>query len=61
MKNEPFVSGSEEKLASNNMITALTIATALHHVDHEQEVIIQTDDSNHTSAAVVSHRDDEGV
>lgn len=41
-KDEPFVWESEQQLAFETMITALTTAPSLHHFDCEREVIIET-------------------
>jgi hypothetical protein len=60
-KDEPFVWGSEQQLACEMMVTAVTTAPALRHFDHEREVIIETDPSDYVSAGVLSQRDDEEV
>jgi hypothetical protein len=60
-KDEPFVSGSEQQLAFERMVTAFSTAPALRHYDHEREVIIETDASDYLSAGILSQRDDEGV
>jgi hypothetical protein len=60
-KDEPFVWGSEQQLAFETMVAALTTPPALRHFDHEREVIIGTDASDYVSAGVLSQRDDEGV
>jgi hypothetical protein len=60
-KDEPFVWGSEQQLAFEIMVTAFTTAPALRHLDHEREVIIETDASDYVSAGLLSQRDDKGV
>jgi len=60
-RDEPFVWESEQQLAFETMITAVTTAPALRHFDHKREVIIETDASDYVSAGVSSQRDDEGV
>jgi len=46
-------------LQNNN--TAFSTALALRHLDHEREVIIETDASDYVSAGVLSQLDNEGV
>jgi hypothetical protein len=60
-KDEPFESESEQQLAFETMVAALTTAPALRHFDHERQVIIVTDASKYVSAGVLSQRDDDGV
>jgi hypothetical protein len=60
-KDEPFEWESEQQLAFETMVTALTTAPALRHFDHERQVIIVTDASKYVSAGVLSQRDDDGV
>jgi len=60
-KDEPFVWESEQQLAFETMVTAFTMAPALWHLDHEREVIIETDASDYVSAGVLLQRDDERV
>jgi hypothetical protein len=43
------------------MVPTLTTAPALRHLDHEREVIIETDVSDYVFAGVLSQRDDDGV
>jgi hypothetical protein len=60
-KDEPFEWESEQQLAFETTVTALTTAPALRHFDHERQVIIVTDASKYVSAGVLSQRDDDGV
>jgi len=56
-----FVWESEQQLALDTIITALTTVPALRHFDHDREIIIETDASNYVSAGVLSQYVDEGV
>jgi hypothetical protein len=59
--DEPLVCDSEQQLAFETLITALTKAPAHHHFDNDKEVIIQTYTSDFVSAGVLLHRVVEGV
>jgi len=48
-------------MAFETMITAFTMAPAHRHLNHNREVMIETDDSDYVSAGVLSQCDDERV
>jgi len=53
-KDEPFIWEVEQQLAFETMVTTFTTASVLRHLDHDREVIIETDASNYASAGVIS-------
>ena len=57
--NEPFVWGSEQQLAFENVIIVFATAPALRHLHPEREVIIETDASDYVSGGVLSQPDAE--
>jgi hypothetical protein len=59
--DDPLVCDSEQQLAFQTLITALTKALALHHFDNDNEVIIQTYTSDFLSTGVLLHWVVEGV
>ena len=59
--DEPFVWEAEQQLAFEMMVTAFTTDPVLRHLDHDGEVIIETDASDYVSAGVSSGYDDDGV
>jgi len=60
-KDQRFVWEAEQLLAFETMVEAFTTAPILRNIDHEKEVIIETDASDYVSARVLSHSDDEGL
>jgi len=53
-KNEPFVWEGEQQLPFDMMIMAFTMAPALRHFEHEQEVIIETESADYVFPGILS-------
>lgn len=52
---------SDLQLAFETMIITFTTAPSLRHIDHEREVIIETDLADCVSAGLLSQFHDDGV
>jgi len=57
----PFLWGSDQQAAFNQLKNAFPIAPILHHFDYEREIIVETDASDYVPAGILSQHDDDGI
>jgi len=60
-KDEPWQWESEKQCTFETMVTAFTTAPVVQHLDHERQVIIETDVPDYISARVMAQYDNQGV
>ena len=57
----PFLWGSDQQAAFDQLKNTFTTASTLHHFDYEREIIVETDASDYVSAGIFSQHDDDGI
>src|SRR5450755_678955 len=60
-KNKPFFWLTACKDAFRKLKNLFTTAPILMHFNHEKEIIVETDASDHVSAGILSQYDNDGV
>jgi len=57
----PFLWGSDQQAAFDQLKNAFTTAPILRHFDYEREIIVETDASDYVSAGILLQHDDDGI